>query len=128
MTLDDFDKLIEAQRRLAFFEMARLLFAEQKQPGLDLSPRAIDEIGRALFVQRNSDRSAQQTTEIRRDPFRAILAPENDAVAFDYAARFKLARELTGRPRNPRVRPARNAQSALMRDRDLIVARQSLIQ
>ena len=100
--------------------MARLLLAEQKKPGLDLSPRAIDEIWRALFVQGDYNRAAQQTTEESRDPFGAVLAPENDSVAFTYAAQFKLARELKGRPRQPRVCPARHAQAPLTRDRNLI--------
>src|SRR5262245_7079630 len=108
MTPDDVDQLIEAQRRLSIFEMARLLLAEQKQFGLHLSPRAIGEIGRALFVQRDCDRAAQQATEEGRDPFGTVLAPKNNAVAFAYAARFKLARELKGRPREPCVRPARH--------------------
>src|SRR5215470_1453199 len=108
MTLDERDQLIEAQHRLSIFVVARLLMAEQKQRGLDLSPRAIDEIWRALFVQRDRDRAAQQTTEEGRDPFGAVLAPENNAVALAYAARFKLARELKGPPREPLVRPARH--------------------
>jgi hypothetical protein len=108
MTPDDIDQLIEAQRRLSIFEMARLLLAEQKQFGLHLPPRAIGEIGRALFVQRDRDRAAPQTTEERRDPFGAVLTPKNNAVAFAYAARFKLTRELKGRPREPGVRPARH--------------------
>jgi hypothetical protein len=108
MTLDKRDKMIEAQRRLSIFEMARLLLAEQKQFGLYLSARAISEIGRALFVQRDYDCAAQHTTEERRDPFGTVLTPKNNAVAFAYAARFKLTRELKSRPREPSVRPARH--------------------
>src|SRR2546422_7950676 len=107
--------------------MASLLLAEQKQSGLDLSPRAINEIRRALLVERNRDRAAQQAAEERRDPFGTVLAPENDAIAFAYATRFKLARKLTGRSRKPPVRPACDAQALLTRDRDLVRMRQSLI-
>src|SRR5262249_21131288 len=120
-------QLVKAQRRLSIFEMARLLLAEQKQFSLYLSPRAIDEIGRALFVQRDCDRAAQQTTEERRDPFGAVLTPKKNAVAFAYAERFKLTSELKGRPREPRVGPARHTQAPLTRHRNLIGARQSLV-
>jgi hypothetical protein len=127
MTLDKRGQVIEAQHRLSIFEMARLLLAEQKRSGLDLSPRSIDEIWRALFVQRDHNRASQQTTEESRDPFGAVLAPENDSVAFTYAARFKLARELKSSLREPRIRPARHTQATLTRDRDLIGASQNLI-
>ena len=127
MTLDCFDQLIEAQHRLSIFEMARLLIAEQKQSGLDLPLRAIDEIGALRLVQRDRDRAAQQTAEERRYPFGAVLSPENDPVAFAYATRFKLARELKGCARKPRVRPTRHTQAPLTRDSDLIRTRKSLI-
>jgi hypothetical protein len=127
MTLDAFDQLIEAQHRLSIFEMARLLIAEQKQSGLDLSLRAADEIRALRFVQGDRYRAAQQTAEERRDPFGAVLSPENDPVAFAYAARFKLARELKGRTRKPRVRPTRHTQAPLTRDSDIISTRKSLI-
>jgi hypothetical protein len=127
MPLDNLDQLIEAQHRPSIFEMARLLIAEQKQFGLDLSLRAIDEIGALGLIQRDHDCATQQTTEERRDPFGAVLAPENNAIALAYAARFELARELKSRPRKPRIRPARHTQATLTRDRDLIWTRQSPI-
>src|SRR5215475_1534108 len=128
MTLDDIDQQIEAQHRQAILEMARLHIAEQKQFSFDMSLRSIDEIRALRLIDRNRDCAAQHTDEKRRDPFRTVLAPENDAVAFAYAARFKLARELTGCPRKRLISPAPHAQAALSRDGDLARTRQSLIQ
>jgi hypothetical protein len=87
----------------------------------------MDEPDFALFVQRYRNSAAQQTAEERRDPFGTVFAPEQNAVAFAYAARFKLAGELTGCLREAPIGPSRDSQPALMRNRDLTGSRWRLI-
>ena len=58
----------------------------------------MDEVGRAMFIQRDRDRAAHQTAEERRDPFRTVFAPEQNAITLAYPARLKLAGKLKGSP------------------------------
>ena len=82
--------------------MARLLLAEQKQSGPDLSLGAIGEIGRALLVQR--DPTAPHSKQPKNAAIHSgLFSPQKMTRSPFLSARFKLARELAGRPREPRV-------------------------
>ena len=66
----------------------------------DLGFDACGKSRSVLFVERNNDDASQQTSKERRYPCKTIRAPEDDAIAFGYPARFQLPRELIGSRRH----------------------------
>jgi hypothetical protein len=98
------------------------LGADEQKSRLRLLLYARDEIGRALYVERHDDGSAQRTAEERDDPFGAVRRPQKHALTSCDAARFKLARELEGRARDARISPTHGSKPAEMREGRLVAA------
>ncbi len=82
--------------------------------GVDLLRDALGEVGSGNLVDGNDDGAAQQTSEERGHPLRAILAPDQYLVVLADAPSFQLAREAMGVGENLAVSPALGPISAPM--------------
>src|SRR5437763_1205927 len=100
MRRDGPSQFIEPQAR----QIEQTVAAVQKQSGVDLLLNAGDKRRRALHIERHDDDAARQRTEKSRYPLGAVLAPEQDALAFVDAAMVKFAGELIGRVAQSLVR------------------------
>ena len=80
----------------------RHVLADQHQLRRDDAADAREKIGRRAVVDRHDDDAAQQAAPERDDPFRAVLAPEDDLVAFAQPERVQARRERRARRARPR--------------------------
>src|SRR6266550_7169006 len=120
-------KFLECDNRKVQIRWRARQRIKERELCLDLRLHAGDESRIALQVKRDNDGAAQQTTKETRDPFRAVLRPQQDTISFLDPARFQLARELKGGHSNPFVRPTRNSQPALPRECSFAAARDEII-
>src|SRR5436305_13946632 len=123
MMRDGVCQFVESESR----QIEQAIAAVHEQPGMDLLLNAGDEVGGAFDIERHDDDAARQASEEGRDPLGAVLAPEQDALAFVNAATVKLARELKRCIAQSLVRPALDAQTAPMREGGFVAARCGLI-
>ena len=87
--------------------------------GIDLLSDTLGEIGSGNLVDGNDDDATQQASEESDDPFRAILAPDQDLVAFADSSMFQFARETIGVAQHLAVSPALRPIAATMNVGDL---------
>ena len=72
------------------------------------------EIGRAAIVNRHHDDAAQETAPERDDPFRPVLAPEQDLVAFMQPGCGEARREPSRRAAHLGVRIASRSEAIVV--------------
>ena len=87
--------------------------------GVYLLGHALGEVGSGNLVDGNNDHAAQQASEEDDHPLGAVLAPDEDFVAFGDLARVQLARETMRVGQHIAVRPALRAIAAMMDVGDL---------
>jgi hypothetical protein len=74
--------------------------ADHGEFGRDVIQDTSGEIRSARIIERHRDYAAEHTSEKRRDPFRAIRRPKEDAIPFCKAALVKQCREASDKLRD----------------------------
>jgi hypothetical protein len=91
MFRDAIFKTLEGEAR----KLKLVIVGKQEFRG-NLLLHSLDKIGRRLQIQRHYNSAAEQAPVERRNPFRAILAPEEHAVAMSDLAGLEFTSKLKG--------------------------------
>ncbi len=88
--------------------------AAEAKPGVNLLSHALRKVGSGDLVDGDNNRPAQQTAKERGNPFRAVLAPQQDLVAAANSPRLQLAGKTRRGRDNFAVAPMLHAITAPM--------------
>src|SRR5262249_1668311 len=86
-----------------------------------------EKLGRRAIVDRHDHDTAQQTAPEGDDPFRPVLAPEEDGVALPYAAIVERGREPARGARDVRIREAPAAKPIVVHE-ELAVREREIVE
>ena len=83
--------------------MADQLQVAHNQLWFDVRSHPMGKLGIAISIERHHQNTAKDAAVERRDPFSAVLGPENNAIARANVLLLEECREPAGQPRNVAV-------------------------
>ena len=91
------------ERRVWTFKLANQLQVAHNQFWFDIRSDPLGKLGAAIRIERHHQNTAKDAAVERRDPFSAVLGPEDNTIACANVLLLEECREPAGQPRNVAV-------------------------